>query len=635
MNELRFLRLRQAADEVRRTARFRHPQAKSFEKVQEIVEKLYDDLPEISQQELLDQLAGLGYPVDAAYPDFQFALATGVGKRRLMGALAAYLIRAKQSQNIVMLAPRTAILDRLERDVYPDSPDFLFLDPLLVPDANVCLRSNIESFRPDPDGLNVFVLSPQTVIGNRIAEVSEFRNESLLEYLRAAPDLIVFSDEAHHLGDMDSAWGKAVADLKPRMHFGFTATPRASAIVLHTYSLAECLREGRFTKAVDILAKKREDGVTDDQWDHQTLDYVLARLQTKEAALSDVKESNPDFPDVLPVALVCARDTDHAESIGRWLREERGLSPAEVHITHSNRKQTEREIAELVALDHPGNQTRVVVHVERLSEGWDVTNVYVVAPLRTMGTYQLAVQTLGRGLRLPGGHRIGNENADTLDVICFGRETAQEILEEARSQFRGEEEDTSPISVHDADDVENRTPKPKKRVTFKALRPHTFFIPRIESSPDKPDLSFEPEVPDRIAKDIVTKVRIGLDIRATSAEEGLTYPLSRVRLSTAARLFEQLDFLNEWRDADAVTALINRALAHLGVTPEIDDDDLIYIDPLRLSVVLAAQIRRRWRERPPSYEVIDGERTLVVSDTRVLIDEDIAAPFAPAQIVVS
>lgn len=146
-----------------------------------------------------------------------------------------------------------------------------------------------------------------------------------------------------------------------------------------------------------------------------------------------------------------------------------------------------------------------------------------------------------------------------------------------------------------------------------------------------PDLSFEPDVPDRITKDIVTKIRIGRDIRATSADDGLSYTLGRVRTSTAARLFEQLDFLNEWRDADRIMALVQLALAQLGVTDDIGQDDPVYIDPLRLSVALASQIRRRWRERPPSYEVIDGDRVLAVSDARVLVDQDIEAPVRPDQ----
>lgn len=634
MNELRSLRLQQAADEVRRIARFRHPQTKSFDAVRAIIEALYDDLADLSDAEFDDQLAGLGYVFDGPYPDFQFALATGVGKRRLMGAIAAYLIRSRQTQNVVILAPRTAILDRLERDVFPNSPDYLFLDATLVPDPNVCLRGSIETFRPDERRANIFVLSPQTVLGSRIQGVHEFHDESLLDYLRSSDDLVVLSDEAHHIGDMDSAWGRAVADLQPKLHFGFSATPRSGAVVLHSYGLAECLSEGRFTKAVDILAKKREEGVSDEQWDHQTLDYVLARLETKQAALEDLRVRDQEFPRVQAVALVCARDTEHAETIGDWLRRERGLTAAEVHVTHSNRKQTEHEIVDLVALDRPGNETRVVVHVERLSEGWDVTNVFVVAPLRTMGTYQLAVQTLGRGLRLPSGHRTGDDEVDTLDVVCFGRESAQEILEQAKADFRDGESDSSVIGVRDAEEAENREQKKKVKVTFKVVRPYTFQLPRVEGSPSVPDLDFEPDVSGRLARDIVTKIALGRDIRATHAEAGLTYTLGRVRVVTAARIFEQLNFLSEWRDADAVAGLVEKSLQQLGVDDDVSEDGLVYIDPLRLAVALTSQIARRWRDRPASFDVIEGDRVVRLADMSLLVDEGDEEPVAPKDVVV-
>ena len=59
---------------------------------------------------------------------------------------------------------------------------------------------------------------------------------------------------------------------------------------------------------------------------------------------------------------------------------------------HTGRR--DKELGKLVAIDRPGNRIRVVVNVFQLSEGWDVTNVYVVAPLQTMATYQNAVQSM-------------------------------------------------------------------------------------------------------------------------------------------------------------------------------------------------------------------------------------------------
>src|SRR5207302_10622783 len=103
-------------------------------------------------------------------------------------------------------------------------------------------------------------------------------------------------------------------------------------------------------------------------------------------------------------------------------------------ITHSERARTEEDIRRLVGIDESGSRVRVVVNVFQLTEGWDVTNVYVIVPLRAMATFRSAVQTMGRGLRLPMGRRTGNPDVDTLDVLCCGRESFEEIVRQAVEQ---------------------------------------------------------------------------------------------------------------------------------------------------------------------------------------------------------
>jgi hypothetical protein len=41
------------------------------------------------------------------------------------------------------------------------------------------------------------------------------------------------------------------------------------------------------------------------------------------------------------------------------------------------------------------------IHVNMLKEGWDVTNLYTVVPLRAANARTLIEQSIGRGLRLP------------------------------------------------------------------------------------------------------------------------------------------------------------------------------------------------------------------------------------------
>src|SRR5262249_25918186 len=67
----------------------------------------------------------------------------------------------------------------------------------------------------------------------------------------------------------------------------------------------------------------------------------------------------------------------------------------------------------------------------KLKEGWDVTNLYTIVPLRASASEILTEQTLGRGLRLPYGRRTGVEAVDTLTVIAHDR--FNEIIERART----------------------------------------------------------------------------------------------------------------------------------------------------------------------------------------------------------
>ena len=89
----------------------------------------------------------------------------------------------------------------------------------------------------------------------------------------------------------------------------------------------------------------------------------------------------------------------------------------------------------LVALEKDG-RTEIVIHVNKLKEGWDVTNLYTIVPLRASASDILTEQTLGRGLRLPYGTRVTRTDdeefaaIDRLTVIAHDR--FDEIIKKAR-----------------------------------------------------------------------------------------------------------------------------------------------------------------------------------------------------------
>ena len=97
----------------------RKPQIKSLKILEQITTS-------VSLRKDANLKAALG-AVHAMYPictDFEreflsltFALATGVGKTRLMGAFIAYLYTQHNIKNFFVVAPNTTIYDKLKRDL--------------------------------------------------------------------------------------------------------------------------------------------------------------------------------------------------------------------------------------------------------------------------------------------------------------------------------------------------------------------------------------------------------------------------------------------------------------------------------------------------------------------------------------
>jgi type III restriction enzyme len=89
----------------------------------------------------------------------------------------------------------------------------------------------------------------------------------------------------------------------------------------------------------------------------------------------------------------------------------------------------------LVALESD-SRTEIVIHVNKLKEGWDVTNLYTIVPLRASASDILTEQTLGRGLRLPYGIRVARGEleefaaVDRLTVIAHER--FDEVIQRAK-----------------------------------------------------------------------------------------------------------------------------------------------------------------------------------------------------------
>ena len=103
-------------------------------------------------------------------------------------------------------------------------------------------------------------------------------------------------------------------------------------------------------------------------------------------------------PLVKPFILVIARDTNHASEIRTLIQTHGYFAAYREKVIQVDSSQSEELIIErLLKIEDPNEPTEIVIHVNMLKEGWDVTNLYTIVPLRAANARVLIEQTIGRG----------------------------------------------------------------------------------------------------------------------------------------------------------------------------------------------------------------------------------------------
>lgn len=630
---------------VRAAMDLRPPQRESLRVVHRLIRALPQPIAHLAAEDIVRRVGeeDIGnWHFRDGYVDLTFALATGIGKTRLMGAIMAYLYQSGQSRNFVLLAPRDAILRKLEEESREASSKYIFVNRGNVAQPNVCHRGNLAEYDPRADrellfamGPNVFILSPQLLsTGDRIAKTSELVGVSILEYLREAKDLVVLVDESHHISASDSeidtgSWKSALAGLKPKLVCSMTATPRSGANIGYAYTLGKALQEGRYTKSIRMIVDSRAAAFSLDEYDSFCLKYAISRLQVKEKAIAELRKTLDAFPKINPILLVCAADTGHADKVGKWLVESGGLATDEVLIIHSKKK-SEEDLKKLAELESPTSRIRAVVQVHVLDEGWDVTNVYVIAPLRNVKSYVNGRQVMGRGLRLPLGSRVLNTEVDTLDVLAFGQETFQEIYAQASKEFgdpNGNEGilvsevgallDPQRTTVVDTDDDERPD---TKRVQFEVIRKGKIALPLLEMIPPEPTLRL-PESTTFAEQGWRTGIRLG-----SQTTEAVSGDVALHREAFVAAVVEHViqEFsvlsapLHGARLARMVEALLDKAgFANDGNVP---------LDVILSAKLILRELQKLYFGNVPAYRSIAKLATLDVLPYNCIVPAAFSAP---------
>lgn len=398
---------------------------------------------------------------ERAFPSLCFSLATGVGKTRLMGAFIAYLHRFYGVKNFFVVAPNLTIYNKLHQDFTPNTPKYVFkgISEFAQNPPEIVTGDNYESGLGAHGNLfskvviNIFNIAKITAKDGgklakddvrrsvaRVRRLIETIGESYFDFLASKEDLVVIMDESHRY--RASAGWEALNDLKPVLGLELTATPQVERNgksvpfknVIYDYPLACAIRDGYVKEpAVATRENFNPKQYSADELEKIKLHDAVCIHESRKASLQ-IYADNKGVKTVKPFILVVATDTKHSAELKGYMESPEffeGRYAGKILEINSATSGAEKDenIDKLLTVEDPNNPVEIVIHVNMLKEGWDVTNLYTIVPLRAANSKTLVEQSIGRGLRLPYGKRTGEPEVDTLTIVSHDK--FQEIVDYA------------------------------------------------------------------------------------------------------------------------------------------------------------------------------------------------------------
>lgn len=396
--------------------------------------------------------------VNSLYPtcsDFErkflslaFVLATGVGKTRLMGTFITYLYTNYNIKNFLVVAPNKTIYNKLKQDLgNPSNPKYVFkgidcfvVNPPKIYSGEDYKNKNMELF-PQDIKIYIYNIDKFNSETSKMKEVNEFLGASFFDELSKMEDLVIIMDESHHYHGEKGVL--ALNELKPLLGLELTATPyykikskqEKFKNAVYEYPLSKSIRDG-YTRTP--YAVTRQDinfyNFGEEELDRMMIsDGIICHKKIKLEL--EYYAKNNGKTKVKPFMMIVCKDTEHANNIFEYVTSDdfiNGEYKEKTLVIHSNQSKAkiEENVEKLLSVESYENPIEIVIHVNKLKEGWDVNNLYTIVPLRTASSEVLRKQMVGRGLRLPYGTRTGVKEIDS--VMLTAHSKFDEILKEAQ-----------------------------------------------------------------------------------------------------------------------------------------------------------------------------------------------------------
>lgn len=404
------------------------------------------------------------------FPSFCYNMATGIGKTRLMGACIYYLYKTKGYKHFFILAPGNTIYDKLRNESNPANPKYIFKGlEAEMGRPRVWDGENYDQypvkyeqgslFVDQMSEIQLFIFNIGKIFNSKtdtqfnFHKFKETLGASFADVLAQFDDLVICMDEAHHYYAPASM--KAINYLRPILGLEFTATPKSPSNVIYSYDVARGAAEG-YLKIPVVMGRSNIAGYSQDDIEEMKIRDGLKLHEHRKTVLREYCANN-ELDYVKPIVLIACKDTDHAKRIRALIDSDdfmNGKYKGKVIEIHSKQtgEESEENVRLLLSIENVKNPIEIVLHVYKLKEGWDVNNLFTIIPLNAAKSDILAMQTIGRGLRLPFGEQTGNEDLDTLDIVAHDH--YRELVDEIRSSDIFRYRDLDKTGVEDSESVD-------------------------------------------------------------------------------------------------------------------------------------------------------------------------------------
>lgn len=377
-------------------------------------------------------------------------MATGTGKSYVMFAIAYLSLVLGKTKRVLVLGPSSTVI---EKGLTGKFREYLFGKTGL--NLKQKLPQKYQNISINLLNENVPIVDNSIVIEN-INSIYNKENNSIGDTLFSKVDeVLVMSDEVHHAythlkfsgaayeldgeggtGDTrdERLWMKFIREEeKITRHIGFTGTPYNQdeyfCDVIFDYSIKDAI-DDKYIKKIDPIIKTESDEGDTDLTLNQRFQQILDTHYMNKGKYS-YPDSNGN-PILKPITIFINNKQSSAESntdafvqvLADYLRDKnpeyagmpesqlRQIAKEKVICVISKPTDTDYqdklEAIEEIDPNKTGGKVEFVFAVNKLSEGWDVDNVYQIVPMeeRVFDSKLLISQVLGRGLRLPRKARL-------------------------------------------------------------------------------------------------------------------------------------------------------------------------------------------------------------------------------------